>query len=534
MFFRKNLTFLAAVILFGSSSFALVNTNNGNFSISYSDFSLPSVGVPFEVTRTYNSRSNYVQGFFGVGWSSNLESYLKFSDRNIVLHEGGGGNALSFKSIGSNKWQSTTSGKQSLVKKNREGKVSYILKKANLQTVKFDAKGRMTLIADQAGNYLKFIYSSKRLSKIQNNKNKQMSISWGDFGNRPRITLLSSGDLKARFTYDKKGNLKKAIGADAIPYTYAYDDEHNMLRINYQNGSKKKMTYNKIRDWVSSFTDQENNVSEYRYESDALNPENKFGTTVVQYKKGSKNKSYSKFWYEFRKRSDGSRYNYRTLSNLNGNVSETIFTECCGTPLAISEWKIKGRKLASDSWKEKTPSGAKKITRFEYYPDGLLKQKISASGVMTKLTYDSKSRKIASVKKKGMQYSYKYDPKGNLKTAVDFGANKKLELVYDLDGRVKVMIDSKVKNNKNAKYLYFRYKGGPRPVQVKHKNASGKVVGVLNFKYNKQNRFLGMYNAKGQPVSTQNELKLAESVARAFKTLVDIVEPASVDLNPEA
>src|SRR5687767_7406963 len=73
-----------------------VNVNNGNFYITYTDFIVYTPGLPIEVTRTYNSRSSFVPGKFGVGWSSEMDSYIKFENKDIVYFEGGGGNVLRF------------------------------------------------------------------------------------------------------------------------------------------------------------------------------------------------------------------------------------------------------------------------------------------------------------------------------------------------------------------------------------------------------------------------------------------------------
>lgn len=42
------------------------------------------------MTRTYSSRSNFVAGRFGVGWSSKLDSYLKLEKKDLVYYQGGG------------------------------------------------------------------------------------------------------------------------------------------------------------------------------------------------------------------------------------------------------------------------------------------------------------------------------------------------------------------------------------------------------------------------------------------------------------
>src|SRR5690606_20369349 len=139
--------------------------------------------------------------------------------------------------------------------------------------------------------------------------NNQIKIVWKEFGSAPRIIRIERDAQKATYTYNANGTLIKAIGMNGVPYEYKYDDEFNMTRISYRDGTYKAMSYNKVRDWVTEFRDQSGLTTGYTYISDNLDPENKFGTVVTQSQEGSKDKATSRFWYEFRKRADGTRYN---------------------------------------------------------------------------------------------------------------------------------------------------------------------------------------------------------------------------------
>ena len=50
----------------------------GDFSLEYTDLSIPLTGIPIEITRRYNSLDSFTQGDFGYGWDLGLQ------DANIV------------------------------------------------------------------------------------------------------------------------------------------------------------------------------------------------------------------------------------------------------------------------------------------------------------------------------------------------------------------------------------------------------------------------------------------------------------------
>ena len=79
---------LVLLILMPISLKGEVNTFNGNFYVSYTDISF---SLESELKRTYNSKSDF-KGMFGVGWGSELESYLDVQgDGTVLLRENGSG-----------------------------------------------------------------------------------------------------------------------------------------------------------------------------------------------------------------------------------------------------------------------------------------------------------------------------------------------------------------------------------------------------------------------------------------------------------
>ena len=509
---------------------ANVNVNNGNYYVANTDFYLPTAGLNFEIARTYNSRSSYVNGYFGIGWASEIEGHIKVEANKIDYFEGGGGNIVSFQKQKDGSWANSLYGLQTIKLQPKTGK--YVLKSAVGKIFSFNKQGKMTSIRDVNGNVINIQYENGLVSSLQDNFNNQVRVSWKTINNIPRITRVERDELKAVYSYDKLGNLTKVVDAEAVPYQYEYDDEHNMTKITYSNGEYKAMSYNKSRDWVTKYRDRSGIVTEYDYFSDSLEPENKFGTVVARYAEGSRDRQYSKFWYEFRKRADGSRYNYRSVTSVGGVVTETLFTECCGTPLVISQWRDDKQQKATKKLDWTIAKSDKTTTSFAYYSDGLLKQKTSPDGTVTALTYDQKHKKVSSVKKGDRSIAYKYDRKGNLVTAIDANAGRTLNMKYDLQGRITVVNESiKLGKVAQAKQVFFRYDGNGRPIEIKEKSKLGE--GTIQMQYGANGEVVSVLNKQGRAIASERDMATARGVFMTFQNLLEIVQPAGVTLGPE-
>lgn len=514
----------AGVLFFSSPAFAGVNVNNGNFFIAYTDLYVPTSGINIDITRTYNSRSNYVKGFFGVGWASEIEGYLSFDGKDIVYFEGGGGNTVRFAPKGA-EWHNGVFGPQ-VIRKVPQG---YSLSSNAGKNLLFDAKGKLMKIADRNRNSIELVYTNNQITTIKDNLNNQIRITWGEFGQSPRITALEIGRLKARYEYSKFGALTAAVGADGVRFVYDYDDEFNMSKITYDKGTSKEITYNKTKDWVTSYKDQEGVLTQYEYLSDSLDPENKFGTIVTRNIPGQE-REVSRFWYEFRKRADGSRYNHRSVAWIQGLVTETIFTECCGTPQVISNWAGDPAKTQRLAWT--TASKDKRSTFFEYYPDGLLKKKTAANGIVTELTYDKKFGKVATLDRNGRRLKYDYDVRGNLAVAHDSAENRKLKLSYNTAGQLEKILEARFVGNRAVnREVFFRYGAEGRPIEIKEK--SGTQEGRIRIEYDANGEVLAIRNAEGRSVASEREIQMASRVAMTFQSLLEVVQPAGVSLTPE-
>jgi YD repeat-containing protein len=441
-------------------AFAGVNLKNGNFYISYTDIVVPGGGKKLEITRTYNSKATEV-GWFGFGWGSPYETKLELSaDGSVTIHENGAGGRTRFTpktkiDAGSaakkiveamrKKTTITDAAAKKLIKRlkgNAELRHAYALNfgvktklasgtklysnERGLQELHklkdgymrkfndgkkeyFDEKGRLTKMVDKNKYAVELKYKKDgSLESIKDSQAKQLFFSWYPDGRVKHI--WSAGDKKTFYKYE--GNdltFSKDIAGNV--YKYGYDKNHNMVMVDYSENKNAKgrekmvIKYEPKTFFVSEIKDRNGDSTKYKYGADPKKPDMHYWTEVA--KKGFDGKMVAnKYEYEIRARADGSQYTYRIKTKINNITTETIYSECCGLPLKISR--------------------GKHVTTFEYNDTGLLTKKTSTKGDFVKIDYDKKLNKISKVENNSGWTKFSYDPKGNLKKAL----NNKGKLFY--------------------------------------------------------------------------------------------------------
>ncbi|HEX3048892.1 MAG TPA: DUF6531 domain-containing protein, partial [Bacillota bacterium] len=77
---------LQAVSL-GRAGTANVNLNNGNLTITATDFSIPGRGLPLAMSRFYNSLTDSQGGMLGKGWRTSFEMSLTVVGQNVTIND---------------------------------------------------------------------------------------------------------------------------------------------------------------------------------------------------------------------------------------------------------------------------------------------------------------------------------------------------------------------------------------------------------------------------------------------------------------
>ncbi|MCO4792993.1 MAG: hypothetical protein KC493_04735 [Bacteriovoracaceae bacterium] len=535
---------LVLCLFIPATLFAGVNLKNGNFYISYTDIIVPGGGHDLKVVRTYNSRSTDT-GWFGFGWGSDYETYLSVSaDGSVIVHENGSGAMTRFtpksavdpaaaanKIIEAMRKKTTVSDKvaETLKKKlmgDAEIRQAYAKKfsvKAKLasgtvlysntrglqqvhktkkgfkrvyndgKTEYFNGSGKLTKIKDKNGYTVEFAYDkSSSLKSIKDSQAKQLFFSWYPDGKVKEI--WSVGDKKVSYRY-KGDDLIETKDVAGNLFKYGFDGHHNMVNIDYADGSKKTINYNKKTQFVTEIVDRNKESTKYEYGSNPKNPDFHYWTIVTKKTPNGK-EAKNKYEYEIKARPDGSQYTYRILTEINGFKTETIYSECCSLPLKITR--------------------GNHVTTFEYNKKGLLTSKTSTKGDFVKLAYHKKYNKITRVVNNKGWTNFEYDKKGNLSKATN-AKGKSVLLIYDRKGRITKMVDYD-KKKKKKRTLTFKYNALGKPVEI-----SMNKVGKINVAYDNYGEI--------KKVESKSGHKMALQVTQAFQSLLSIVKPAGVNLN---
>ncbi len=541
MKFLKGISLVLIAIMMASFAQAGVNLKNGNFYISYTDIVVPGGGKKLEITRTYNSKSTEV-GWFGFGWGSEFETKLEVSaDGSIVIHEHGSGAktrftpktaidavAASTKIVNEMKKKTALSEKATsdLIQKlatNAELRHTYALNFGVQATVApgstlfsndrgpqelfvtkegyrrahgdgrqdyFNPKGQLVKIADKAGYFVGFTYKDGHLDSIKDSQAKQIYFSWYPGGLVKEI--WSAGDKKALYKYQEQDLVySKDIGENV--YEFGYDKSHNLTEIRYGDKSKLKIGFDPKTFFVTSIADRNGESTKYQYGSDPKKPDDHYWTIVT--KPGFDGKPVAnRYEYEIKAKSDGSRYTYRILTEINGIKTDTIYGDN-SLPVKIAR--------------------GNHVTNFEYNQTGLLTKKSSTKGDFVNIEYDDKINKIKKVVNNDGTTQFEYDPKGNLVKASN-NAGKTVFLIYDTKGKISKMVDQESANQKRV--LAFKYNALGKPVEIEMEK-----VGKINVAYDNYGEIKKVESSAGH--------KMALQVTQAFKELLAIVKPAGVNLN---
>lgn len=539
MFIRA---FILAMLM-ASSAFALVDARNANFSDSWYDIDIPGSGYPLRVTRAYNSRSLY-NGIFGFGWCSDIETSLEVTaEGNLKVTECGDGAEVIYRRKDFSKEEvnetiqkivAAYTKEQPNTKSNTlqklkteltqdrflreqfadrfkiekpvaEGSIfyangrenEYILKEKsgfarNLSdgTIqKFNVQGQLAFNYDKNGNYIKYLNQNGLVREISDNNGRKLTFEY--YPSKKVKSITGPNRINALYKYKGVNDLQWVKTGEGNNYSYEYDDLHNLTRIAFPDKTQKKITYDKNKDWVTSFTDRQGCVEKYDWVLSKEDPKNNYYSTLKKTCDGKLLVS-SRFEFWFKSRPDGDgKYLAKTMSTVNESTVETTFHPQFGKPTSVVQNGVK--------------------TDYEYYPNGLVKTRTTGK-LVTTFKYEDKSKKVSEVKTGDRLTSFKYDKLGNLVSATS-SDGMAVSLVYDDKGRITSITDQA---KRRVNIAYEERFGKPKVVER-------PGVGAIEVQYKPNGDIKEVKSKKGGPT-------VAVQVASTFNSLLELVAPAGIDL----
>ncbi len=528
-----------------------VNLKNGNFYISYTDLQMGPQYVLDDIVRTYNSKSAY-SGIFGYGWGSDIETRISiYPDGSITLKEHGGGASRRFTTsfydsslleemidilveaaVNNDRIKNTPEERvnfRNRITANEElrnnywnqyrdkGWVDYVdtyaagtrwetFEAGNLiitrteagyrltsstqsRIEEFDLEGRLVRIEDNDGNHLEIEYDERGIKRLINHDGTIAEFTLNEAG---KVVRIAFDDREAVYDYEGENLVKNTDTANNV-YRYSYDDAHNMIAIDYEDGSTFKIEYYSSTLYTKKITDRNGEETEYEYlafyNEDGTKDDNHYATRVTKAGfSGQPVTNHYEYW--IRVSVSGRRYTHRIKTIINGVETVTTYDEICETPVEI----VRGRDT----------------TAFRYNNRCLLTEKRNTGRPTITMEYHETLDKMVYVKNGQGEYHFSYNDKGDLVKARESGGDQ-VELVYNEKGKILKMIAT-------DETLHFEYNELGKPVRIEIEGAGAIVVS-----YDEYGEITKVESPDGQ--------QMALKVTQAFQKLLNLTKPAGVNLN---
>lgn len=327
----KALITAALSLIVAATAGAVVDMKNANYANTWTDLIVPGSGYDLRVQRTYNSRSLF-NGVFGFGWCSDFETTLEVTaEGNLRVTECGGGLEVVYttknfkpgsvdktvdtiiaevqkrnrdlkpqyfkdlkKELSENAFLRDEFTRQLKLKGNvvsgqayhangretenvmfKDGKYKRSLEDGTFQL--FDSTGHLVTMYDRNGNHLKLEWKGSQLLSVVDNNGRKLSFSY--LANKRLKQIAGPNGILVKYSFSGE-DLKEVHNAWKNVFKYDYDDVHNLVKIHYPDKTFKELTYNKDRDWVTSFKNRKGCVEAYVYDVDNENPKDHYWSTV--------------------------------------------------------------------------------------------------------------------------------------------------------------------------------------------------------------------------------------------------------------
>jgi RHS repeat-associated protein len=437
-----------------------IDTESGGFYKEESDAWLDGSGLPFELTRTYNSLDPLV-GAFGKGWASSLTPSLTKGSSGVIQLRTETGQRINY-TPGEDGSYSAASDVRSVLEKTDSG---WSLKIKDQTVQSFDQEGRLVSWLDLNGVGLAYSYNgSGFLSSITDGAGRKVNVQSDSLGRIVKATLpderaisyvydgdqlvsfTDQSDAVTRYEYDSLGRMTRAIDANGdVSFQNTYDSEGRVVSQVNAVGSTTTL------EWSNDSTEATDGAGhEWTYVYDdqgrLVNQTDPSGNAISYSFDASSN--VSSFTDERQKTTEmtyDDRGNMLTRTTPDGAVESwtydaddqvTSHTDQLGHK-SSSEYDANGNLV-----KETDVQG--RITTYTYDGNGQVLTEKDPLGRTTRNTYDADGDLVATISPSGAKKTMRYDDAGRLIAEVDPRGNEPgadpadytTKYEYDADGRL--------------------------------------------------------------------------------------------------
>lgn len=207
-----------------------VNTDTGNFSHTFQDFSIPGHGVPLSFSHTYNSLDARTDSILGYGWAGSYNIFLtQDSAGNVTVHQEGGSTVTftpPYPPPGPGQSGTYTAPGRVLAsfRQNADGTFSFVRNQEQI-TYTFNGRGELIGETDRFGYATTLAYTNDQLVTVTDAEGRYLSFSYyATGGNAGRLhTITDSTGRAVTFNYSSSGDLQSVIDVGGGTTAFAYD-----------------------------------------------------------------------------------------------------------------------------------------------------------------------------------------------------------------------------------------------------------------------------------------------------------------------
>ncbi|WP_443938167.1 DUF6531 domain-containing protein [Pedobacter sp. MW01-1-1] len=383
-FFRA----LIAVLVFAYKGFSQnVYPNSGAMMVTYSDVVFDEHPLDFEIKRTYNSKGTS-KGWFGMGWSSNYETYLvAIPGGGIALYAWGGDSPYVYEppdwdtqqiaekvevlaqyelaELRIETVEDKSAFKKELLESDQKRMRKWVkyLKKYPNQNLKletglklnsklggdafievlengfkvsyelnsiqfFDAKGRLIKETDGKESEIILSYQGEDVHPflIKDTKGNSTKLSFeNDLLSRIEVQYQKGNKAKTSYKYDvKSSTLIESTDVENNQYKHEYDNDYNMTAIRYTDGRFALITYDPQTYYATSVTRKDGTKKVYQYPRKS---EDEYGTVICSFDSLGKKIRTESNWYVMKTNELGSSWRYKESNVINGDSTVYVNNE---------------------------------------------------------------------------------------------------------------------------------------------------------------------------------------------------------------
>ena len=443
-----------------------VNSYNGVLFYQRADLSVPNRGMDLEAVFYYNSSANEQNYGYGNGWSLGNEMRYINDSLGIIIEQGDGRRDL-YTRYG-NTFEAPAGVFSTL---SFEGTAYKLTMKDGTQYFFSDAVSkRVTQIKNRYNNALNFTYTNGNLASISDINGRSIQFTWNGEG---LMTQMSTN-------------------FDTRTWTYAYDENGNLISMTNPMGAVVRYAYNKDNR-IKTFTDELGYSTHISYNDDGMAHRIKTDLTdkSIRYEQANHQTVFIDYL------PDGNNQFSTYKWDDRGRVIEKI-GNCCGLSSKIV--------YDDDDNVIRSEDENGHATIYTYDQHGNMLSATDALGNTEYYTYDNFGNITSFTDRNGNQYNYVYDSHGNPIEAHS-PMNTVSYFTYNQYGQIVTNTDA---NNNTTTYNYdgfgnlisitdplgnvTEFTNNERGLIVTAKSPN---LGISHFVYDKMNNVVEMRDAMG-------------------------------------